>query len=81
MLPVSCCTPRSSPESAQRLDDASRQLQQEFQERGTLRGKEIPIMVKVQADDLEATSPAVRIWRQQLELVQAVYAYMGALKG
>lgn len=75
---VLCC--RSSPESAARLDAASRELQQELREQGTLRGKAVPLMVKVPDPNLEATSGAVRVWRQQVELVQAVYQYMCALQ-
>jgi hypothetical protein len=37
-------------------------------------------MVKVPDANLEATSGAVRVWRQQVELVQAVYQYMRALQ-
>lgn len=71
---------RSAPETAGRLEDASRQLQQELQQQGTLRGKPVPVMVKVPDPDLEATSGAVRVWRQQIQLVQAVYEYMCALQ-
>jgi hypothetical protein len=38
-------------------------------------------MVKVPDPSLEATSGAVRLWKQQLQLVEAVYAYMHALHG
>lgn len=82
MCAVLCCVScRSTPESAEQLEAASRQLQQELREQGTLRGKEVPVMVRVPDPDLEATSGAVRIWRQQLQLVQAVYEYMRALQG
>lgn len=71
---------RSTPESAEQLEAASRELQQELREQGTLRGKEVPVMVRMPDPDLAATSGAVRLWRQQLELVDAVYQYMCALQ-
>jgi hypothetical protein len=71
---------RSQPESAEQLEAASKELQQELREQGTLRGKAVPLMVKVPDPSLEATSGAVRVWRQQVELVQAVYQYMCALQ-
>lgn len=71
---------KSTPESAAQLEAASRELQEELREQGTLRGKAVPTMVKVPDANLEATSGAVRVWRQQVELVQAVYQYMRALQ-
>jgi hypothetical protein len=70
----------SSPAAAASLEAASLELQQELAERGTLRGKAVPVMVRMPDPDLEATSGAVRMWRQQVELVQAVYAYMSQLQ-
>jgi hypothetical protein len=63
------------------LEQVSRQLQQEYRESGKLRGKVVPVMVRVQDDELEATSSALKVWRQQLELVEGVYLYMMALQG
>lgn len=80
LLSPFCCCCRSTPESAAQLEAASRELQQELREQGTLRGKAVPTMVKVPDANLEATSGAVRVWRQQVELVQAVYQYMLALQ-
>lgn len=71
---------RSLPDGVAKLQEASKQLQQEYQEQGTLRGKEVPAMVRVPDPELEATSSAVLVWRQQVELVQGVYAYMQALQ-
>jgi hypothetical protein len=71
---------RSTPDGAAQLQEASQQLQQEYQEQGTMRGKEVPTMVRVPDPELEATSSAVLVWRQQVELVQGVYAYMMALQ-
>jgi hypothetical protein len=68
------------PDGAAQLQEASKQLQQEYQEQGTLRGKEVPSMVRVPDPELESTSSAVLVWRQQVELVQGVYAYMQALE-
>jgi hypothetical protein len=71
---------RSTPDGAARLQEVSKQLQQEYQEQGKLRGKEVPNMVRVPDPELEATSSAVLVWRQQVELVQGVYAYMQVLE-
>lgn len=71
---------RSTPEAASKLEQVSKQLQQEFQEQGTLRGKQVPFMVRMPDPDLEATSGAVLVWRQQVQLVEAVYYYMQALQ-
>ena len=67
---------RSTSEGAAALDEASKQLQQEYQQQGTLRGKEVPTMVRVADPELEMTSGAVLVWKQQVGLVQAVYKYM-----
>eukprot|EP00775_Hariotina_reticulata_P010537 gene10537-10697_t len=72
---------KSNPDAATALEQVSRQLQQEYQESGKLRGKVVPVMVRVQDDELEATSSAVKVWKQQLELVEGVYLYMIALQG
>ncbi|KAF8072660.1 aspS [Scenedesmus sp. PABB004] len=56
---------KSTPEAAARLAEASAALQAEFQERGTLRGKALPTLVRVPDPDLAATSAAVRVWQQQ----------------
>eukprot|EP00882_Tetradesmus_deserticola_P011453 GHRQ01012116.1.p1 GENE.GHRQ01012116.1~~GHRQ01012116.1.p1 ORF type:complete len:296 (+),score=142.07 GHRQ01012116.1:449-1336(+) len=71
---------KSTPDGAAQLQQVSNELQQEYQEHGTLRGKEVPTMVRVPDPELEATSSAVLVWRQQVELVQGVYMYMQALQ-
>lgn len=75
------CACRSNPDAAAALAQASAALQAEFQERGTLRGKAVPPMVRVPDPDLEATSSAVAVFKQQMLLVQGVYEYMRALQG
>lgn len=80
-LPPAAASHRSLPDAAAGLAEASAALQKEYQSHGTLRGRPLPVLVRMPDPELGATSSALRVWQQQVELVQGVFAYMCALQG
>ena len=64
---------RSIPEAAKALEARSEAAAKELLEKGTLKGKQIPVMVKVADEELAATSSGLRVWGQMIGLVEATY--------
>lgn len=61
---------KATPGGAEALEATSKAMFEELQDKQTLRGKPMPTIVRVPDPELSATSSAVRVWRQQIELVE-----------
>ncbi len=53
------------------MEAEQRAAAEEIRTQGTLHGKELPTLVKMPDQKLGSTSPAVIVWRQHLQVVEA----------